>query len=545
MNASGWRAVLLVFLLVGSMLTAGTGNVAAAESTKNCSELDEFFWVLSWGRFWDHCDPSVISDEMEELRSNTNDATQLDLYNGLVGQEIQSENLLVTIDSYSQDGRTPAFVKAENATIEALYAGETKAGVNRSARTAVNDYYTEAQQMRLVDGWNIAVSQLDYVSTRADNTTGLSADGVTDLHGGVDAYSGHPTGWTFINLDGFKFTYQGTTSKAYTYANGTTENVTMPQYSLKIIGDWEGDTGTVYNNASTEFATSVTLAPDGTWTYTGRDMGGLIAEDGSLLAGGPVIWDFHLDNVTAVPPDGSSLVEEVYLEQPRWTNTFSGTSTTAVQVRDNAELYASALYDADQNGTLDAANYTSGYVMAQEYATDYNSTGYWSYAIGLLSSSGVSTPDLNGTGVMTVDYNGVTYEGLIMAAEAPNGTWETGVQYDTANLGNRTWLVTTNGERLEMDGTFTLQEMTDQNGNAVNSTKQVTYVYEGVNMTDYNNLQKQVLELMTEIQEREPTGTGTGSSSGGWPPFGLTEAQAAIGAVVVLGGGALGLSNKR
>lgn len=521
------RQLLALFLVV-SLVTAGATAPVSAGTDFGGDWVKEMGWMVTFPVFGDLLGWNQNHEDVDSLHK-TNNATHLDLYDGLVGQKYQYDNLVKTLNSYTQDSRTFAFVKAENATIQEIQAGTAESGVNTSARGAVHDYYTESQQQKFVDGVSIALEETSYVSDRAANTSGLNRSDVVEgiineLDDNADSYT---TDYAKSSAN-----VVGVSTANVTAANGSTIEVTAVTFEVIHWADWDGGSTTLYSEPLTvewNPVTTVNVSRAGVQYYDASDDTAHSTRDMYVRMGG----------VRALPPDGSSLTPETVVDFDTTRVEWDDTGSTSTMVADNADVYASALYDAKQNGTLDAANYTSPYVLAQEYATDYNSTGYWSYAIAMLSSTGTATPDLNQTSVMNVEYNGVTHEGLVMASQFPNGTLEAGVTYDGLNttaFGERAWLVTTAGERLQLDGQFTVKSMTDQQGNAVNVTKEVVYTYEGVNMTDYRNQQKLIKELMVEIQEREPAGSGGSGSDSGIPREYILLAVVALAGAAMMGG---------
>lgn len=497
---------------------AGTAPVAATDDFGG-DWVKELGWAVTFPVFGDLLGYNQQSEEMASLTDN---ATHVDLYEAMVSQEIQTENTVKTIDSYTQDSRTFAFIKAENATIQGLRAGETEGQLNTSARSSVTDYYTVAQQEKLLNAWEIQTSEYDYVQQRVSNTSGLTAADVSTIKGGLDSYS-ESTDWTFVSFEYFTYDYVGTQMQTVTYANGTARDVPVPVFDVYVTANWD-NAGTPITSTTTD-PIRLTLDPtSSSWTASGSGLN-------QTNSTSTVSYTINVDNVTSDPPDGSTLTVENYYTSTQVPTEWVDSKNVATQVADNADVYASALYSANQNGTLDLANYSSPYMMAQEYASDYNSTGYWSYAIAMLSSTGTATPDLNNTAQMWVEYNGITHEGLVMASQFPNGTLEVNTTYDGTNtsaFGSRAWLVTTNGDRLLLDGQFTVEKMTDKDGSTKNSTTAVTYAYEGVNMDDYRDLQNQTKALMEEIQKLK---AGSGSDSGS---DGLSQGQLIVGVIALL-----------
>lgn len=462
---------VVVMLLVSLAAPASVGPVGTVEAATECDWVDDLIWSIGFGLGSPECAPSKLSDEMEQMQASEDNQTQLDLYNSAVSQADSAETSYNLQDSYLQDTRTTAFIKGENATINAIEAGESASSVNTSARNAVADYYTASQQERLAETWNNQMLGAKYAQNRSEQEN-LSFSVFKELNPSSDFRN--------FKVDSFY-------KEQITLINGTTTKVWVANVSAEAdyAGTWEVVTGEMHFNKN---RTAMKRNVSSSFRY--------------------------VDGMQARPPDGSSLEPREYINQSEIDALHTDLDSASTQIQDNVEKYASKLYDADQSGSLNATDYVSPYVQAQEYSTSWNETGYWSYAVSSLSAMGLETPDLNNTGVMNVRYNGVTNEGLIMSDSAPNGSWDVNTTYNASNIEGRQWLVTTAGERLVLKGEFSIEEMTDQQGEQINSTKTVKYVYQAQNESEYEDLQLQVLELQQEIEERAPAGGGGGSGSG-------------------------------
>jgi hypothetical protein len=210
----------------------------------------------------------------------------------------------------------------------------------------------------------------------------------------------------------------------------------------------------------------------------------------------------------------------------------------SAQVEANAEVYADGLYNMSQSGELNATTYVSPSTLAQEYSTDYSTTGYYAYAVAYAGAAGFAVPDMNETAVMTIQTGAGTYEGLLMSQNAPaGGLWEVGVTYDAAAIQGKQFVARTDGNISELKGEFTITEMLDESGSAVQNTTTQETVYTVSNVSQsYAALQKQIRALQTEIYEEEADGLsgplGSGGSIGniGW---------IAVGVIALVGVGAL------
>ncbi len=192
---------------------------------------------------------------------------------------------------------------------------------------------------------------------------------------------------------------------------------------------------------------------------------------------------------------------------------------------------------------MNATNYISPSTLAQEYATEYKNTTSYVDATALAAYSGMSTPDLNNTGSMTVTHNGTTYEGLLLSQNAPDAGWQSGETYDPALLSGMQLFAVAgdNGRIIELDGPFTIDAISGPSGDPISTADTVEVTYETANTSeDYAALQEQIRTLNEEIEERKAQATSGGSDTTTNTKL-LDQLAAALGvsvgaAVVVVGG---------
>lgn len=487
---SHWRSIALAVLLVVSAVAPGgpVGTAAAAE--QHCSEVDDFLFTVTNGLVnADQCKPSELADEMEQIKEDEDEKTHSDLTQSLSAQRETFESLLAQRENYVQDSRTHAYLSAENETAHALQTGDpTLTELNNTAEDAAVDYYTETHQYADVNAWNKQVLGLKYAYERAENESGLNATDIVSRN------------VTAINRENAVANRQDRSLKSLdfgtkdiTLANGTTREVQTVIMTVNFDPNWDGG-----KNDTVEFGPR-----SGTHKFA-------VTFDGYESSS-------NVSGIVAEPPPESSVDNFSYLNFDRMENRFEETGDASELVADNARKNAKSMYEAEQDGQFDPSNYSNPYAMAQEYATDYNTTGHWSYALASGASMGYSVPDLNGTSVMFVTYGSEQYEGQIMSANGPpstNGDWVAGETYNPDNIEGTQWLMRTDGNLTKLTGEFTVERMTDQNGDNVTQTETVKYVYKTDNSSDMERRQELMMDLVREINAREPAAGGGGDGSG-------------------------------
>jgi hypothetical protein len=205
--------------------------------------------------------------------------------------------------------------------------------------------------------------------------------------------------------------------------------------------------------------------------------------------------------------------------------------------------YVDATWEDYDTGSINASDVISANTAMFEYGVRSGNESETLYSsTAALAMSGYDTPDLNQTGTMTVSYNGASLTGLLMARQAPNGTWEVGKTYNTIDIDGPVFMLTTDGEKIDFKDNrqFTIESMTAKDGSSLNSTQTRQYSYKTTNTSETLALQESLIELRQEIEDREPNG---GGSSGGFLG-GISLGGSSLAAIVAVASAALLLSRE-
>jgi len=162
---------------------------------------------------------------------------------------------------------------------------------------------------------------------------------------------------------------------------------------------------------------------------------------------------------------------------------------------------------------------------------------------------GFDTPDLNQSGTMDVTYENTTYTGLLLARNAPGGSWNVNTTYDPSNIDGPVMLATTDGRKIDLTSNFTVESMRAKDGSNIESVNTTKYAYKTANSSELMEMQERLTTLRQEIEDREPGGGAGGGSGDG---FGgntmlIVLAAAAVAALVLgsqNGGGRNGRSRR-
>jgi hypothetical protein len=102
------------------------------------------------------------------------------------------------------------------------------------------------------------------------------------------------------------------------------------------------------------------------------------------------------------------------------------------QMRDNLTSWCSEAYSAIQEGEISVKDLGDPTMLADEWSTDYESTGHHAYAASSLAALGLQV-DLKNQMVFELD-DGTTMEGTLYVSESPESGFNVGTTYDPADI---------------------------------------------------------------------------------------------------------------
>jgi len=385
---------------------------------------------------------------------------------------------------------------AESAIAQAYKNGSSEAVAKAEARAAISDYYA-SKQVNMIERWNVTVESM------------LSAEEVAKNQSGVDdafvQYAFTTSQGTF-----YRDISSDVSTREVELVNGSTKDV-------KMIQTYSNSDYTVYYSVW------------GTKKGDGSDTDVASSSESWVRVKAP---DSNYDKIQMMKHGG-------------YETAWDRTQALNTDLQNEVDPFVNATWTAFQNGEINASDVLSRNNLMFRYGTDaLNNTDQSLYdSTAALASMGLDTPNINSTGSMTVVYEGVTYEGMVLAREAPNGTWETGTTYNTSNIGGTVLLATTDGERIDMEGEFRLESMKNQDGDQIEETQATKVVYKTSNTTELLNKMEEIAELRAQIEATKPK-AGSGGTSGDGSDFLAALASflgisAGAAAVVLVGAGVL------
>ncbi len=436
-------APLMALLLVSTAVGAPIGTAAAASSTEECSGVDAIIYDMTTidGFFSmqdkeDHpCSPKYQrAQAIEELKNDSASQEKLDIYNAGLAQKSNNEVFTDVSANYLNDTRSIAWMHAESALAECYQDGKSKSVCKSEAKQAIQDYYA-AKQVNQIERWNVSRQAIVDMAETAKNQSGIGSEYVhTYADTGVDKEN----------------SISGTADPdTETLVNGSTHQVAALWVDRK--DGFGGDISLVDPKAdSTEVS--------GSWTIRGVD----------------------------VKPPNEDYSEIRVISPGKMHARYEKISTLNSDLQSEVDPFVNSTWEAFQNDQIQAYDVISRNNLMFRYGTDaLNNTNQSLYdSTAALATMGLDTPNLNSTGSMTVVYDGSEYTGMVLAQEAPNGTWETNRTYNTENIGGTVLLATTDGQRIDMKGNFTLKAMKNQDGDEIEETQATKVVYRTSNTTE-------------------------------------------------------------
>lgn len=393
-----------------------------------------------------------------------------------------SKTLNVVMENQATDGsRTVAWSKGKAAAIRAMNNGSTEAETKTAAKEAVTDYYT-TMQYNLLLSKNDSVNKQEYLEEVYKSQGSLSGEFITAA---IPSNSQSKAGWTTNTVD---------------MLNGSTVPVRTVETS--------------YNTNP------------GSLLWYPSSMANSTTGDGNL---GEYRANYEA-NVTPSRPNG------VIVNGSETASVFTEIINAEGQMRSNLDLWVGNYYSGYTSGDINETDLLDPSTLAQEFATDYEDTGYYAYAAGDLAVQGTNgtfnesfTIVLNDSTVL----NGTLFTDW--SPSATNGNFETGHTYQIDQATAPVYFATNDGLRL-IQQDFEITELTNvQTGETVNSTQLENYNRQTADTGLTAEQLAQLLELRQELDEKQANAGGGGGLLGSLGLDGMsTGVILALGAVVAL-----------
>jgi hypothetical protein len=480
-RSTGRRATSFVvaFAVVSGMVLSGVGPGGGAVGTASawemgtegeCDALDYTVHLVSFQEVnGDSCDLR-FGDE-SDLSSHTDHYQQGQSWNQSLGGYHQATS------NFGNDTTALAWSKAKITIVNNLNDGNTSSVVKGEANETVRDYYSQ-QQLMLLNRYEEYYISANY--TRSANSNYIE-------------YYKTNTGDTL--------SFKGLAETEITLANGTTVWKHMP-----IVYD----AGNVIHVPIRVSAT--------TGNYRDNDASvanGIQADSHALRYTAPS---------TGYNPVGPLLGNDKYDAWDKWAD-------QEAQVTANVNTYVDGVYSEYQQGEINATDIADPQTLAQQAATDYNSSGYYSYAATNLAALGYAG-DMGSSFHVTTANN--SYNGTLFYTADDVDQFETGTTYQLSSLNGSAYMAVQkdngNGTIIRLKEDFTVESITDTStGEAMTNTTIESYTYDSTNSSNLADEIARLSQLREEYEQAQTTG-----GTGGFDLGGNTGVIAGLLAVVAL-----------
>jgi len=442
----------------------GGFTVQPAAATHNCGELEStaVFVTGPVGDFLDQtfnnadCTSNHKSQAIEAINEADGNQTELDIYNAALQQKAEAETRTAVYDNFLSDTESAAWMRAEIAIAEAYENGSSESVAKSKARQAISEYYA-VKQKNLIEEWNISITSAITLRERAMNESEVD-NRLLYQYSSMKGYNHHGT---------FPINSDPTEVIQMSLVNGSDH----PAVGLRV-DDGNGYAGT--------------KGP----SFTGNDM--------------------HTALVVTAPNDNYDRVH--YLDYQDFGDRWSAIQSQNDNLQDEVDPFVNNTWDAYESGQINSSDVLSRNTQMFRYGAEASNGSDLYTTVAALSQMGLDTPELNGTGTMTVTHDNVEYHGLVMAREAPNGTWEANTTYDGSNIDGPVFLATTDGRQIDLDGEFRISSISSTDGSSIDNVTATEVVYKTSNTSEQLEKMQRISELRKEVEAKQQSaGGGSGS----------------------------------
>ena len=501
------RGLAVVLMAVGLVTAAagagvlGPGAQRVADDVSPVDEVEAFacggLCLAGAGVVVSFAAGYAVNEYLEPKGSTYTEIDANETYQGVYNQAQMVSGQLdqtgtVMSNTVLGGARTLAWTNGKASFMDALEVNKSRAVARQWASENVTQYYT-VTQTNLYRQFNSSMKEMKYLA------------GVHAGHSSLgDAFSMVPTeAYDFVN-------------KSLPAANFSTAEVTLINGStLPLV---EAHMGGMWSSLSGQTTIEVTVTP-----HSAR-----LQDGGTSHFGGDIAIKANYGQNRSVVVNSTQFrtVSDALINQE-------------AQMTTNIEAWANQTYDAWEAGDVNITDIQDPSTLAQEFATSYNSTGYYAYAGADLALMNVGTSMNNSFQVEVYQPNNMTREefGQIYTNWEPAATGGDLVVNHTYNISKTTetvYIATNDGLEL-IENDFRITEMRNvKTGEQVNRTVIHHYNRQTANATLTEEQLQQMTELMTLLNEREAAAAGGGG--GGWPDLGFGGAGLPIGLLVAAGG---------
>lgn len=446
------------------------------------------------------CDKGYICDspDAEEMAKVDALETKKELHQQALTQRQNNDNWHTQVSNELEDTKSVARMIGKNEYIRELNNDTDEAVARAEAKEAVADYYSVRQKM-MISQWETTLYRADSMEFTAQNTSNMSESYVeqfsTSLSNFGDSYSVQSSNFAYFE-----------SNESVPLANGTTVTVPYGKYQA-----------TLQDSMDSGYSETVTKR-------LSIDMNDHTAESDG---GGYV----HFSPVTVqAPTDNYESVE--YIDGTKWGDRWAQINQKNNEVQNEVDDFVNTTYDQYQSGEITNEELIDPYIGARNYDPENSS----SWALRSATAMGIAPPENTGDiDTMEITNGGTNVSGLLMTEG--EYTIKTGETYNASNqTGSQYVLDTDTGEMSELEGEYTVHNITGPDGESRDAAEYTDINYETTNVTEFKNRMEELNNLTAQIEARQQKLRNAGSSSQVFPELpGSGAAQAAaLGLVIAL-----------
>jgi hypothetical protein len=428
----------------------------------------------------------------DEKQARIDEAEDLAQLKSRVATMLASRNTFLDVmNNYAQDTQDVAWLEIEESVARELSNNNTDVSMLKNDVDRQAKIYYRTKYSNIVNKWNNYATGL---ASMAEVNRSLSGDYI------------RYTEWDIPNCDLAEDNIQIVGTREMTeYHYFTDDRITDP-IGLKLQCVKGGNTTVIYHpfvpgrsGDTDDYVEGVRAPPweaDNPWI------------EQALINPG-AIWLGTNDQLTAHRQRIRSQISD------RWHNSVQNFRDEQAEVENEGYLWVESVVPAYENGSIRATELLSRTNKMNNYAADAD--GSFNDAVAAAASAGLSVPT-NQTGYMTIQFEPMsqqnatlTKRGLLLSSTAPNGSWDTGVQYNSTDISGGQMVSTLNGSEYVIDGDFTILEAYRENGTVYNGTISApSRDYKVTNSSETQELIEQLGERVSELEEmqNDPSGTG-------------------------------------
>lgn len=523
--------VLVAGLLISSVVApaAFSGSAAAATDDDHCTETIITKLVGNTCEMVDEPDTVNTSSDREKA------FIQSDLHAEARTAYESSEQMQVVFSNYAEDTNTLASLEARNAIATAYENNESASVADTKAQTAIQDYYS-IRQVNALEAFSKEQAQMAYAARVANNDSRI---------GNRFFYPAGVSGEKSSSASTYYARHErltgNTVTKNYTLANGSTHEYIVAEWYVNLHSD---------DSNSHDYYIAPSISDFETTDEVAYNLDGTIYWGGMTTARASY-WDTTYDVENGHPAQVVSSYNE-------WAEVLAAFGNQSDTVESNyAAGTASDMYAAMDEGRVEPAEVRGAEGQVRFLSGDSNATDK-RFRAALYGSLNMSQAGFNSTFAVhydgytefapnetnngTMEYSSpvnTTYDGMLFAQEVPEGGFEAGTTYNTEDLNGSVMIYTSSGQKVVFEkGNFTINEITDNEGNKVESVSWEKPKYETSNTSEYIEYLDKTQEMQLRLLEKysDDTSSGGGGGGGGWFPSEQRDAILAGLALIAVAG---------